>query len=136
VLGPVVQTTSKRREQGEESNVARAALTVFRTLRSGHFLQFSLIDGRADDSPGMGAYQFAVEGFSDVLNAEVRPLGIKVTIAEPGLFRTDREGSSMHVCPVSPDYEQTVGQMNSFRQQTCETWPTTLPARPHPSRHR
>lgn len=66
------------------------------------FLQFSSIDGRADDSLGMGAYQSAVEGFFDVLNAEVGPLGIKVTIAEPGLFRTDRAGSSMHVCPVSP----------------------------------
>ncbi len=46
----------------------------------------------------MGAYQtakFAVEGFSEVLNAEVKPLGIKVTIIEPGGFRTDWGGSSM-----------------------------------------
>jgi NAD(P)-dependent dehydrogenase (short-subunit alcohol dehydrogenase family) len=40
----------------------------------------------------MGGYQtakFAVEGFSEVLSNEVRPLGIKVTIVEPGAFRTD-----------------------------------------------
>ncbi|HEX4660928.1 MAG TPA: oxidoreductase [Streptosporangiaceae bacterium] len=107
-------------------NVTRAALPVFRAQRSGHFLQFSSIGGRVGGSPGMGAYQtakFGVEGFSEVLNAEVRPLGIKVTIVEPGPFRTDWAGSSMRVYPVSPDYEQTVGRMNEFRRQTAATWP-------------
>jgi NAD(P)-dependent dehydrogenase (short-subunit alcohol dehydrogenase family) len=107
-------------------NVTRAALPVFRAQRSGHFLQFSSIGGRVGGSPGRGAYQtakFGVEGFSEVLNAEVRPLGIKVTIVEPGPFRTDWAGSSMRVYPVSPDYEQTVGRMNEFRRQTAATWP-------------
>jgi NAD(P)-dependent dehydrogenase (short-subunit alcohol dehydrogenase family) len=107
-------------------NVTRAALPVFRAQRSGHFLQFSSIGGRVGGSPGMGAYQtakFAVEGFSEVLNAEVRPLGIKVTIVEPGPFRTDWAGPSMRVYPVSPDYEQTVGRMNEFRRQTAAAWP-------------
>jgi NAD(P)-dependent dehydrogenase (short-subunit alcohol dehydrogenase family) len=74
----------------------------------------------------MGAYQtakFAVEGFSEVLNAEVKPLGIKVTIIEPGGFRTDWGGSSMRTAPVGPDYETTVGQMNRFRESTVATWP-------------
>lgn len=107
-------------------NVTRAALPVLHAQRSGHFLQFSSVGGRVGGSPGMGAYQtakFAVEGFSEVLNAEVSPLGIKVTIVEPGPFRTDWAGSSMTVYPVSPDYEQTVGRMNTFRQQTIRTWP-------------
>jgi NAD(P)-dependent dehydrogenase (short-subunit alcohol dehydrogenase family) len=107
-------------------NVTRAALPVFRAQRSGHFLQFSSIGGRVGGSPGLAAYQtakFAVEGFSEVLNAEVRPLGIKVTIVEPGPFRTDWAGSSMRVHPVSPDYEQTVGRMNEFRRQTAAAWP-------------
>jgi NAD(P)-dependent dehydrogenase (short-subunit alcohol dehydrogenase family) len=107
-------------------NVTRAALPVLHAQRSGHFLQFSSVGGRVGGSPGMGAYQtakFAVEGFSEVLNAEVSPLGIKVTIVEPGPFRTDWAGSSMTVYPVSPDYEQTVGRMNTFRQQTLRTWP-------------
>lgn len=107
-------------------NVTRAALPVLHAQRSGHFLQFSSIGGRVGGSPGMGAYQtakFAVEGFCEVLNTEVSPLGIKVTIVEPGPFRTDWAGSSMTVYPVSPDYEQTVGRMNTFRQQTSRTWP-------------
>ena len=75
-------------------NVTKAALPFFHQQRSGHFLQFSSIGGRVGGTPGMGAYQtakFAVEGFSEVLNAEVKPLGIKVTIIEPGGFRTDWE---------------------------------------------
>jgi NAD(P)-dependent dehydrogenase (short-subunit alcohol dehydrogenase family) len=107
-------------------NVTRAALPVLRAQRSGHFLQFSSVGGRVGGSPGLGAYQtakFGVEGFSEVLNAEVKPLGIKVTIVEPGAFRTDWSGSSMSFHPVSPDYEQTVGQMNRFRRETAGTWP-------------
>jgi NAD(P)-dependent dehydrogenase (short-subunit alcohol dehydrogenase family) len=106
-------------------NVTKAALPIFHQRRSGHFLQFSSIGGRVGGSPGLGAYQtakFAVEGFSEVLNAEVKPLGIKVTIIEPGGFRTDWGGSSMHTAPVGADYEDTVGAMNRFRESTVSTW--------------
>jgi len=99
-------------------NVTKAALPVFREQRSGHFLQFSSIGGRAGGTPGMGAYQtakFAVEGFSEVLNNEVRPFGVKVTIVEPGGFRTDWGGSSMELADVHPDYETTVGEMHRRR---------------------
>ena len=106
-------------------NVTKAALPIFHQQRSGHFLQFSSIGGRVGGSPGLGAYQtakFAVEGFSEVLNAEVKPLGIKVTIVEPGGFRTDWGGSSMHTSTVGTDYEETVGAMNRFRESTVSTW--------------
>ena len=107
-------------------NVTRAALPVLRAQGAGHFLQFSSIGGRVGGSPGMAAYQaakFAVEGFSEVLNAEVEPLGLKVTIIEPGPFRTDWGGSSMSFHPVSAPYEPTVGKMNAFRRETDGTWP-------------
>jgi NAD(P)-dependent dehydrogenase (short-subunit alcohol dehydrogenase family) len=106
-------------------NVTKAALPIFHQQRSGYFLQFSSIGGRVGGSPGLGAYQtakFAVEGFSEVLNAEVKPLGIKVTIVEPGGFRTDWGGSSMQTSPVGADYEDTVGAMNRFRESTVSTW--------------
>jgi NAD(P)-dependent dehydrogenase (short-subunit alcohol dehydrogenase family) len=107
-------------------NVTKAALPVLRRQGFGHFLQFSSIGGRVGGSPGLSAYQtakFAVEGFSEVLNAEVGPLGIKVTIIEPGGFRTDWGGSSMTARPVSTAYEGTVGAMNRYREQTAATWP-------------
>lgn len=99
-------------------NVTKAALPVFREQRGGHFLQFSSIGGRAGGTPGMGAYQtakFAVEGFSEVLNNEVRPFGVKVTIVEPGGFRTDWGGASMQLHEVHPDYAGTVGEMHRLR---------------------
>jgi NAD(P)-dependent dehydrogenase (short-subunit alcohol dehydrogenase family) len=74
----------------------------------------------------MGAYQtakWAVEGFSEVLNNEVKPFGVKVTIIEPGAFRTDWGGSSMRRIPVGEDYEQTVGAMNRYRGSTVRRWP-------------
>jgi NAD(P)-dependent dehydrogenase (short-subunit alcohol dehydrogenase family) len=101
-------------------HVTRAALPVFRQQRSGHFLQISSIGGRVGGTPGLGAYQtakFAVEGFSEVLHREVGPLGIRVTIVEPGALRTDWAGSSMHLAEVGADYERTVGRMHAHRRR-------------------
>ena len=106
-------------------NVTRAALPVLRKQRSGHIIQFSSVGGRVGGSPGMGAYQtakFAVEGFSEVLNAEVKPFGVKVVIVEPGPFRTEWSTSSMIRAEVGPDYDQTVGEMNHMREATAATW--------------
>ncbi|MCU1492763.1 MAG: oxidoreductase [Acidimicrobiaceae bacterium] len=101
-------------------NVTKAALPVLRAQGSGHFVQFSSIGGRVGGTPGLAAYQsakFAVEGLSEVLNAEVKPFGIKVTIVEPGGFRTDWAGSSMHMAEVSEEYASTVGRMHTYRAE-------------------
>jgi NAD(P)-dependent dehydrogenase (short-subunit alcohol dehydrogenase family) len=101
-------------------NVTRAALPVLRGQRSGHFLQISSIGGRVGGTPGMGAYQtakFGVEGFSEVLHTEVAPFGVRVTIVEPGAFRTDWGGSSMTIHDVGTDYETTVGTMHGHRRR-------------------
>jgi NAD(P)-dependent dehydrogenase (short-subunit alcohol dehydrogenase family) len=100
-------------------NVTKAALPVFRKQRSGYFIQFSSVGGRVGGTPGIAAYQtakFGVEGFSEVLANEVAPFGVQVTIIEPGAFRTDWQGSSMEMVPVSADYEPSVGQMHKRRQ--------------------
>ena len=51
-----------------------------------------------------------------MLSNEVKPFGVKVTIVEPGAFRTDWGGSSMTIAPVLPDYDSTVGAMNRYRR--------------------
>jgi NAD(P)-dependent dehydrogenase (short-subunit alcohol dehydrogenase family) len=92
-------------------NVTKAALSVLREQGSGHFIQVSSVGGRIG-AVGLSAYQsakWAVGGFSTVLALEVAPLGIKVTVLEPGGMRTDWAGSSMDIPPVSPPYQQTVG---------------------------
>lgn len=92
-------------------NVTKAALPVLRGQGSGHFIQVSSVGGRSV-APGLSAYQaakWAVGGFSEVLAREVNPLGLKVTVLEPGGMSTDWAGSSMIVQPISAPYEQTVG---------------------------
>jgi NAD(P)-dependent dehydrogenase (short-subunit alcohol dehydrogenase family) len=94
-------------------NVTKAALPVLREQRSGHIIQVSSIGGRLATA-GLSAYQaakWAVGGFSEVLAQEVGPLGIKVTILEPGGMQTDWAGSSMQVTPISEPYQPTVGTM-------------------------
>jgi NAD(P)-dependent dehydrogenase (short-subunit alcohol dehydrogenase family) len=69
-------------------NVTKAALPVLRQQRSGHYIQFSSRGGRVGGAHGL-VYQTAksvIEAFSEVLNTEVRPFGIKVTIVEPDGF--------------------------------------------------
>jgi NAD(P)-dependent dehydrogenase (short-subunit alcohol dehydrogenase family) len=92
-------------------NVTKAALPVLRAQGSGHIIQVSTLGARMA-TPGLAAYQSAkraVGAFSEVLAQEVAPLGLKVTVLEPGGMRTDWAGSSMAVPPVSAPYEPTVG---------------------------
>jgi NAD(P)-dependent dehydrogenase (short-subunit alcohol dehydrogenase family) len=92
--------------------VTRAVLPVMRKQRSGRIFQISSIGGRRGGTPGLSAYQaakFAVAGFSEVVLNEVAPLGIQLTIVEPGGFATDWAGTSMKILPSQPDYEPTVG---------------------------
>jgi NAD(P)-dependent dehydrogenase (short-subunit alcohol dehydrogenase family) len=68
---------------------------------------------------GRGPYSAAkwgVEGFSEVLSREVAPLGIKVTIIEPGGFRTDFAGSSTKLSEGRPEYDSTVGATARFQR--------------------
>jgi NAD(P)-dependent dehydrogenase (short-subunit alcohol dehydrogenase family) len=94
-------------------NVTKAALPVLREQGSGHIIQVSSVGGRVT-TVGLSAYQaakWAVGGFSEVLAQEVAPLGIKVTVLEPGGMRTDWAGSSMSIPPVSEPYRKTVGAL-------------------------
>jgi NAD(P)-dependent dehydrogenase (short-subunit alcohol dehydrogenase family) len=99
-------------------NVTRAALPVMREQGGGHILQFSSVGGRIGPI-GRGAYaaaKWGVEGFSEVLAKEVCPLGIKVTIIEPGGFRTGFAGSSSTIREGRPEYAATVGKIARFQR--------------------
>lgn len=92
--------------------VTKAVLPLMREQGGGHVFQVSSLGGRIG-AVGLGAYQsakWAVGGFSTVLAQEVAPLGIQVTVLEPGGMQTDWAGSSMTIPPVTEPYKQTVGQ--------------------------
>jgi len=104
-------------------NVTKAALEVLRRQGDGHIIQVSSIGGRLATA-GLSAYQaakWAVGGFSEVLAREVGPLGIKVTVLEPGGMQTDWAGSSMRVPPVSEPYRTTVGAMAALHHDGGST---------------
>ncbi len=101
-------------------NVTKAVLPYLHKQGSGHIIQVSSIGGRHGGTPGLSAYQsakFAVAGFSKVLAAEVAPLGIKVTVLEPGGIRTDWAGSSMKVDPIDTAYQSTIGWFTEYREK-------------------
>src|SRR5688500_12967646 len=87
--------------------VTRAVLPHMRARRSGHIVQMSSVGG-VIGNPGHAIYattKFALEGASEALAGEVAPFGIRVTIVEPGPFRTEFLGRSLgHATPI-PDYE-------------------------------
>ncbi|MCX6216322.1 oxidoreductase [Spirosoma sp.] len=73
-------------------NVIRQVMPHLRQQQSGHIINVSSIAGITGSFPGWGIYcatKFAVEGLSESLAAEVAPFGVKVTIVEPGYFRTE-----------------------------------------------
>ena len=94
------------------ASMTRAVLPGMRKRRSGHIVNIGSIAGLAA-YPSLGYYcaaKFAVEGLSEVLAEEVRPLGIKVTLVEPSAFRTDWAGRSANEARAEiADYAATAG---------------------------
>jgi NAD(P)-dependent dehydrogenase (short-subunit alcohol dehydrogenase family) len=99
-------------------NLSKAAIPTMRMQRSGHIVNFSSVGGRVG-STGRAPYsaaKFGVEGFSEVMATEMAPLGVKVTVIEPGGFRTEFAGSSTKISAGRPDYESTVGEAARFQR--------------------
>ena len=101
-LGAIEEFSSEQIRKQFEVNcfgvieMTREVLPVMREQKSGHILNVTSIGGLASIG-GFAVYcatKFAVEGFSEGLRDEVKPLGIRVTIVEPGAFRTNFAGDS------------------------------------------
>jgi NAD(P)-dependent dehydrogenase (short-subunit alcohol dehydrogenase family) len=113
-------------EEGEERDIramfdtnffglaamTRLVLPGMRSRGNGHIINISSVGGLVSN-PASGYYsatKFAVEGLSQALAKEVAPLGIRVTLIEPGPFRTDFQGRSMNPVTKPIDaYAQTAG---------------------------
>jgi NADP-dependent 3-hydroxy acid dehydrogenase YdfG len=93
-------------------NVLRATLPVLRAQRSGHILQGSSLYGQSAH-PGVGllaATKYAVEGLSDALASEVGPLGIKLTLVQPGPTATAFL-DNLDFAVTDADYDQSVREV-------------------------
>ena len=98
-------------------DVTRAVLPVMRRQRAGHIFNLSSVGGLLA-IPGGSIYcstKFAVEGFSEGLAKEVAQFGIKVTIIEPGPFRTDflNDSSVRFGSKAVADYAQYSAQIKA-----------------------
>ncbi|WP_109123602.1 oxidoreductase [Dyella sp. C11] len=107
--------------------VTRAILPQMRHQRSGHVINMSAVGGYSS-YPGWGIYcatKFAIEGLSESLALELKPLGIHVTVVEPGFFRTDflDNRSLVRAANIIADYDETAGSMRGFVTKANHTQP-------------
>ncbi len=119
LVGAIEETSDKAARELFDVNVfgvlntLRATLPTLRAQRSGHVLNIGSVGGFAT-APAAGLYgasKFALEAISEALHGELAPLGVRVTIIEPGGFRTDfLNSSSIRVEPRAiADYDAGAG---------------------------
>jgi NAD(P)-dependent dehydrogenase (short-subunit alcohol dehydrogenase family) len=127
LLGAVEEATADEVRRLYETNVfgllnvTRAVLPSMRERRSGHVVNISSLGGYQSGA-GFGVYcstKFAVEGLSEALHGELAPLGIHVTVVEPGYFRTDfLDGNSLALSPrILDDYAQSAGRVREAAKE-------------------
>jgi NAD(P)-dependent dehydrogenase (short-subunit alcohol dehydrogenase family) len=126
LIGALEEVSDTQIQRNFETNLfgairmIRAVLPIMRQQKSGHIINMSAIAGFANEL-GFSIYggaKFALEGVSEALYGEVRPLGINVTLVEPGPFRTDFIGRSLErVEQPIEDYQRTVGKFLAFLEK-------------------
>ena len=125
-LGAVEEIEDKQvRQQFEVNcfgtlNLTKALLPHFRQKKSGHILNVSSVGGFTS-FPGTGIYcatKFAIEGYSEALAKELTPLGIELTLVEPGAFRTDFAGDSLATPEnLIDDYQETAHKFVKMQEE-------------------
>jgi NAD(P)-dependent dehydrogenase (short-subunit alcohol dehydrogenase family) len=110
-------------------DMIKAVLPDMRAKRGGHILNISSIGARIKPA-GSGYYsatKAALEGLSGSLHKELQPLGVNVTVIEPGAFRTDFAGRSLTQSATAiEDYAETAGK----RRKENDTIHGTQPGDP------
>ena len=122
-IGAIEETSQKETRTVFEINffgtlkLTTEVLPVLRSQKSGHIIQISS-HGGIKAFAGFGIYnasKFALEGFSEALALESEPLGIKLTLVEPGPFRTEfASGNLGEAKETIDDYKDTAGNFRSM----------------------
>ena len=121
VIGAVEETSMEQLRSMMEVNffgaaeLTKAVVPAMREQGSGTIVQMSSLGGRIT-FPGMGGYhatKHALEGLSESLSTELAPLGIRVLLVEPGMFRTQMS-SSLQFAPEIPAYQATSGGLRAL----------------------
>lgn len=122
LLGAIEETNDTEILNLYETNVfglirvIREILPHMRSQKRGHIVNISSLGGLIG-VPGWGVYsstKFAIEGLSEALATEVAPFGIKVTIVEPGPFRTNFLSNSLKKTEkILTDYKDSSGKLRA-----------------------
>jgi NAD(P)-dependent dehydrogenase (short-subunit alcohol dehydrogenase family) len=101
-------------------SMIKAVLPNMRARRTGTIVNISSSAARRA-MPGSGYYsatKFALDGLSDALRKELKPLGLRVLVVNPGGFRTDFAGRSLQqACANIADYAATAGPRRKENQK-------------------
>src|SRR5262252_18392 len=103
--------------------MSKAVLPIMRKQGLGHIIQISSIGG-LQGTLSLSSYSAskpALEGWSESMRLEVRPLGIKVVLVEPGAFATDiwTRGAVMAkeaVKDTSPNYQRSLRMRSAVQK--------------------
>ena len=121
-VGALEETSSEEIRKVFDTNVfgliemTRAVLPQMRKQKSGRIINLSSVAGMVA-LPGASIYaatKFAVEAISEALAGEVAAFGIKITMLEPGGFRTDFANRSLHVAPYRDEYAESLKQTRIY----------------------
>ncbi|TDC40686.1 SDR family NAD(P)-dependent oxidoreductase [Micromonospora sp. 15K316] len=121
MIGAVEETSMEQLRSLMEVNffgaaeVTKAVVPLMREQGSGTIVQMSSLGGRMT-YPGLGAYdaaKHALEAFSEALSSELAPLGVRVLLVEPGMFRT-KITNNMLLAPESPAYQASSGGLRQM----------------------
>ncbi|WP_432867769.1 SDR family NAD(P)-dependent oxidoreductase [Microbispora rosea] len=113
------------------AEVTKAIVPLMREQRSGTIVQMSSLGGRMT-YPGLAGYdaaKHALEAFSEALSSELAPLGIRVLLVEPGMFRTKISSNMVlapenHPCASAPRLDGMGGGPDADRPRL-----TSVPVR-------
>ncbi|MGI5149914.1 oxidoreductase [Plantactinospora sp. CA-294935] len=121
MIGAVEETSMAQLRSLMEVNffgaaeVTKAIVPLMREQGSGTIVQMSSLGGRMT-YPGLGGYdaaKHALEAFSEALSSELAPLGVRVLLVEPGMFRT-KITSNMVLAPENPAYQASSGGLRQM----------------------
>jgi NAD(P)-dependent dehydrogenase (short-subunit alcohol dehydrogenase family) len=123
LIGAVEECSDAESRANFETNffgplaVLRALLPHFRERRAGHIVQMGAAAAIANYA-GFGIYgaaKAALSSLTESLAQELKPLGVRVTLVEPGPFRTDFIGRSLgRATTTLPDYAATAGRFGQY----------------------
>lgn len=125
LIGAVEECSDEQIRRNFETNffgalqVIRAALPTMRAQKAGHIINISAA-AAISNYPGFGIYgaaKAALESLSESLRQELLAHGIKVTLVQPGPFRTSFIQRGLDHAVAMPEYAGSSGKFASFLQQ-------------------